>query len=184
MSSNDAGVPPQEQPLPPQAAAAEPPPSIAAVAFFFEQCQAQLERQMQDVDAMDAKTIAVATAGTLLLAVVPGTRFAAHDSLATALTTPTLVVLGLSMACYIFVLVATAIALLTREFHVPPAPRDIYTTYLRIEPELSKLAIAMDMMAAYEDNKEKIGRKQWAMFGGLVFVALESLALAAGLIVH
>ncbi len=61
MTSNDAGVPPQ--------AAAEPPPSIAAVAFFFEQCQAQLDRQMQDVDAMDAKTIAVATAGTLLLAV-------------------------------------------------------------------------------------------------------------------
>jgi len=94
---------------------------------------------MQDVDAMDAKTIAVATAGTLLLAVVPGTRFAAHDSIAAALTTPTLVVLGLSMGCYILVLIATGVALLTREFHVPPAPRDIYATYLRIEPELSKL---------------------------------------------
>jgi hypothetical protein len=184
MTSNDAGVPPQGPPRSQQAAAAAPGPSIAAVAFFFEQCEAQLGRQKQDFDAMDAKAIAVVTAGTLLLAVVPGTQFAARDSVATALTTPTMIVLVLSMVFYILVLAATGKALWIRGFNFPPAPSVLYTTYLQIEPELSKLVIAMDMEAAYERNKVKIGQKQRAMFGGLVLVALEFLALTDGLIVH
>lgn len=183
MTGDDVSLPPRESPLPHRVEAAETAPiSRAAVAFFFEQCQAQLERQMRDVDAMDAKAVAVATAGTLLLAVVPGTRFAAAAG--AALSVGALAALIAASASYLGVLIAVGLALRISQFHFPPAPRDIFESYLRVEPELSKLTIAMDMMAKYEENRDRIARKQRRMFAGLVLVAVESLVLLGGLVIR
>lgn len=184
MPSPQATPPPHPQPDRTRTKPIEAPPTVSAVAFFFEQCQVQLERQMKDVDAMDNKAVAIATAGTLLLAIVPGTRFAAHDSTSTGLSTGALAVLVASMLSYLGVLIAIWFALTTSRFHFPPAPRDIYQDYLRIDPALSKLTIAMDMMAKYEVNKDQMNRKQRATLIGLVLVAVESLVLVGGLLVH
>lgn len=151
------------------------------VDFILEQCQLQLERQLRDIDALDNKAIGIASAASVLLAVVPATHFAAHDGTA-ALSTTAVVLVLIAGVSYLGVLAATGWCFMVRRFNVPPNPLVLYEAYLEIDPALTKEQIAGDIAWAYTYNRRRLGRKQLGIVCGLAALVVETLVLFAGLV--
>lgn len=142
--------------------------------FILETTKAGPEGQARDFDALDAKTINVFSAASVIIGLASFARDFGDW--------PTTVLFGMALAAYAVVVGGVILAVKVREFRFTSHASNLWSMYQHAEPEAIKRALAQDIAETYDENNVIIKRKALGARVAVFATAGESLFVGAGLL--
>lgn len=142
--------------------------------FIIETTKAGPEGQARDVDAIDAKTINVFSAASVVIGLASFARdFGSW---------PTTVLFGIALGAYAVAVVGVVLAIKVREIRFTSHASHLWAMYQHAEPETIKKALAQDIAETYDENNVIMKRKTLGARIAIFATATESLLVGAGLL--
>ena len=140
------------------------------VDFIFDQGRTATDRQLRDLDSLDAKATQIFSAATVIVGL------AGFSGQANA------VILTVAVLIYVLVSIAAVYALWLVKFRVTDSPQQLLSRYWT-EPLLeTKYAMVSDMAAGFIENEQSLGRKRRGVLYALALTGLETALVGVAVI--
>ena len=140
------------------------------VDFIFEQGRTAADRQLRDLDSLDAKATQVFSAATVIVGLA-GFSGRANAGILTA-----------AVLVYVLASAAALYALWLVRFRVTDSPQQLLLRYWT-EPLLdTKYAMVTDMAEGFNDNERSLGRKRRGVLWALALTGVETALVGTAVI--
>ena len=140
------------------------------VDFIFDQGRTATDRQLRDLDSLDAKATQIFSAATVIVGLA-GFSGQANAAILTA-----------AVLIYVLVSAAALYALWLVKFRVTDSPQQLLSRYWT-EPLLeTKYAMVSDMAAGFNENEQSLGRKRRVVLCALALTGLETAFVGVAVI--
>lgn len=140
------------------------------VEFIFEQGRTATERQLRDLDSLDAKATQLFSAATVIVGLA---GFSGQANAG---------VLIAAVVVYLFAAASSLYALWLVKVRVTDSPQQLLERYWKEPLPETKYAMVTDMAAGFSENELSLGRKRRGVIWALALTGVETALVGAAVI--